>query len=320
MVGNMKNTFNDSSLKKFGLKLAAFFLVIIIADKMIGFVLKKYYYNQVAGYDYETTFAIDKTVEETIIVGSSRAANLFNPDIFEKSLNISCYNAGRYGYPIFYHYAILKVILKRYSPKLVVLSFDAGNFSINNESYDRIATLLPYYKTHPELKDIIELKGPYENIKMLSSIYPYNSLLLPIISGSTEYSKKKYANIKGYIPVNEVIKKGPLMKFDYSKEKDLDTVKINIYKAFIQRCIDSNIKLYIVCPPYLINAIGVDRSISEAKEIAQKNGIKFLDYSRDTFYTHKPDLFYDYRHLNATGVEIFSNDVIKKMKTDTSYL
>ena len=316
----MTNTLTHNSLKKFGIKLAAFFFVIFIADAIIGFELKKYYYKQVAGYDYETTYAINKTQAEIVILGSSRAANLLNSDIFENKLNKSCYNAGRSGCSIFYHYAILKSILKRYSPKMVILSFDAGNFSINNESYDRIAILLPYYKAHTEIKDVVELKGPYEKLKMLSCIYSYNSLLLPILSGNTENSKIKYANIKGYTPINEVIKDGPLQKFNYLKEKKLDSVKINIFKSFLQLCIDSNIELFIVCSPYLINANGVDSSIIEAKKIAQNKGVIFADYSKDSFYMKRSYLFADFRHLNATGVDYFSNDVITFIKTNNKML
>ena len=226
---------------------------------------------------------------------------------------MTCYNTGRYGYPIFYHFALLKAVTKRNTPQIAILSFDAGNFSVNQEAYDRLSSLLPYYKDHPEIQSVVDLKGPYEKVKMFSSIYPYNSLLLPIISGNTEASKKKYATINGYIPLNETIH-GPLWKFDYTKEKILDSVKIQMYKDFIQLCIDAKIKLYIVCTPYMIEAKGIDKSIILGKSIAQQFTIPFLDYSRDTFYTSQPSLFADYRHLNRNGVKFFSNTIVDIIK------
>ena len=309
----MKADLMNKPLAKFFMKLFACLTLLFILDRGIGHLLKKYYFTQKAGYDYQATYAIDSTKADIVILGSSRAANIFDPTVFEKQLNLSCFNTGRYGYPIFYHYALLKAITKRHVPKIVVLSFDAGNFSVNQEAYDRLSSLLPYYKNHPEIRPIVDLKRPYINLKMLSAIYPFNSLLLPIVSGNTAYSKIKYTTIKGYIPLQEVIN-GPLRKFDYTVEKKLDTVKINIYKSFIKDCIDSNIKLFVVCPPYLINAIGIDHSIIEAKTIAKQFNIDFLDYSRDTFYTNKPTLFADYRHLNEKGVLLFSNNVIEKIK------
>lgn len=310
----MKKDLANKTYKIFLLKLAAFFIVISLLDFGIGYVLKKHYFKQQAGYDYQATYAIDTTKADILIMGSSRAANLFNPDIFERSFSLSCFNTGRYGYPIFYHYALLKAVVKRHKPKIVILSFDAGNFSINQEAYDRLSSLLPYYSSHPEIRPVVDLKGPYEKLKMVSSIYPYNSLLLPIISGNTNYSKKKYATIKGYIPLKENITL-PLMKFDYSIEKKLDTVKINIYKAFIKECIDSKIKLFIVCPPYMVDPVGVDHSINEAKKIAAEYATNFFDYSRDAFYANKPELFADYRHLNENGVGLFSKNVIEKINS-----
>jgi hypothetical protein len=311
----MTKTFKHNSFRNFLVKLLAFFAVVFILDLVIGHLLKKYYFKQEAGYNYQSTYAIEKSEAGILILGSSRAANIFNPDIFEKHFNMTCFNAGKLGYPLFYHYAVLKAVLKRHAPAIVILSFDAGNFSIRQEAYDRLSSLLPYYEGHPEIRPIVELKGPFEKIKMLSAIYPYNSMLLPIISGNLTSSKTKFATINGYIPLKKVIS-GPLLKFDYSSEEKFDTVKINIYKAFIQECIDSNIKLYIVCPPYMVNSTGIDPSIIKAKKIAQDYKINFFDYTRDSFYINKPRLFADFRHLNDKGVELLSNDVVEKISNN----
>lgn len=304
----MVKSISNKQFGQFLIKAGAFFLLFSILDFGIGSLLKFFYYRQKAGNDYQATYAIDSTKADIVIFGSSRAANLFDTEIFERRLNMPCYNTGRYGYPVFYHYALLKAVTKRHIPKIAILSFDAGNFSVNQEAYDRLSSLLPYYNNHPEIRSIVDLKGPYEKIKMLSSIYPYNSLLLPVVSGNMESSKKKYATINGYIPLDETIQ-GPLWKFDYTREKVLDTVKINVYRDFIQLCIDAKIKLYIVCTPYKIEAKGVDKSITVGKSIAQEFKIPFLDYSRDSFYINQPSLFADYRHLNKKGVQLFSNTI-----------
>ncbi|MEJ7586601.1 MAG: hypothetical protein WKI04_03455 [Ferruginibacter sp.] len=277
--------------------------------------MKRYYFKQESGYDYLTTYSIKKASADIMVFGSSRAVNIFNTEIFEEKLGVTCYNAGRYGEPVFYHYAVLKTVLKRGTPKLAILSMDAGNFSNNPEAYDRITALLPYYQEHPEIRPVVELKGPYEKLKMLSNIYPYNSLILPIITGNSEYSKKKYLHIKGFIPLKRIFD-GPLRTFDYSKEKDLDTVKINAYRSFITDCIHAKVQLFIICSPYMINAIGTDRSIREAKKIAQEYNIKFLDYSQDSSYTTRPELFADYRHLNEDGVKAFNNTIIDQISIE----
>ncbi len=303
----------SNTLKSFFFKLLIFLVFVFITDRLLGAMLKKYYFKQEAGYDYLTTYAIEKTSADLLIFGSSRAANIFNTGMFETQLSLSCFNVGRYGEPVFYHYAVLKTTLKRYKPKIILLSFDAGNFSTYQVSYDRMAVLLPYYKDHPEIRDIVALKGPFEKAKLLSNIYPYNSLLLPIISGNIAYSKRKFPHLNGYITLEETFT-GELQTIDYTKETALDSKKIAMYKAFIQDCKEAKIPLYIICPPYLINSIGTDASIIEAKKIAAENYIDFFDYSSDSFFTTKPTLFADYRHLNKEGVTLFCNRIIKKIK------
>jgi hypothetical protein len=311
----MKDNFNKSSIIKFGVKMSAFFLLIFLLDFTIGLVLKKYYFEQTSGFDFATINAIEKTEAKILILGSSRAENIFNPVIFEQRLNVSCYNAGRDGQPLFYHYAILKANLKRHIPKIVILSFDARNFSKNQDSYDRLSIILPFYKNHPEIRPIIELKTSYEKIKMISAVYPYNSLLLPIISGNLGIGKRGRVYTNGYFPLVGTLTR-PSKNIDYTLEKELDTVKINTYREIINECKNFNIELYIVCTPYKINSKGVDHSILVAKKIANENRVKFFDYSSDTFYTRKPYLFADYRHLNEAGVQLISNDVIDKINDE----
>jgi hypothetical protein len=305
----MTQSKKGSTIKKFFLKLSAFIVVIFCIDFLGGLVLRKLYFKQTSGYDYLTTYALEQTNEKVLILGSSRAANIFNTSIVEKETGLNCYNAGRYGEPIFYHLAVLKGVLKRYKPEMILLSFDAGNFNINAEAYDRLSVLLPYYKSHAEIRAIVGLKGRYEHLKLLSGIYPFNSLLLPMITGNTEYSKKKYVNINGFIPIEKTFE-GPLKTFDYTKDTVLDKLKVEAYKSFINDCKDARVPLFVICPPYMIHAMGTDPSITEGKAIAAEYHIPFIDFSRDTFYTSKPQLFADYRHLNADGVGYFTKAVL----------
>ena len=307
----MKILLAGSGFKNFLFKGTIFLATVVTADFVIGKSLKKIYFKQDHGLDYLTTYAIEKTTAPVIVLGSSRALNIFNPAIIEKKLALPCYNAGRYGEPVFYHYALLKSILKRYTPAIIILSFDARDFAKDQKDYDLISALLPYYESHPEMKEVIDLKGPCEKLKMVSQIYPFNSLVLPSINGNLKFGKDNTANISGFIPLIPVFK-GPLQTMDFAQWAILDTVKINIYTAFIKSCISAKVQLYIVCPPYLINAIGVDNSIITGKNIAREYGIPFLDFSRNPFYTNQPELFYDFRHLNEKGTTKQIADSIKQ--------
>ena len=140
---------------------------------------------------------MDSTLADMLIIGSSRANHHYVPSVFEDSLKISFYNAGRDGNGTFYQLALLKTILKRYTPKIIVFDYSSV-FVKGAEEYDQMASLLPYYRTHKEIQPLVEMKSPFEKIKLLSEIYPFNSQLLTISVGNLKMNKKRVADDKGY--------------------------------------------------------------------------------------------------------------------------
>jgi len=309
MKARPANSVKKNVFKKFLLKLMFLFTIVFVFDFIIGNILSQYYFKQQRGADYLTTYAIDSTKADLLILGSSRANHHYRPDIFEKRMNTSYYNAGRDGNFIFYHYAILKSVLSRYAPKIIILDFIHGEFSKNQDSYDRISSLLPYYKSHPELRPVIELKSRYEKIKLLSSIYPYNSLLLIIAGGNKMFSEKKKEDIEGYVPKSTVWNHS-IQNEDSTFEYEIDSTKIKIFDSFIKDCLNSKVRLYIVCSPYFLKSNHQDYSVKLAIQIAQHNNVQFFDYSQDSTYINSPMLFADPNHLNDNGAKIFSNSLV----------
>ena len=302
----------NNSLTSFVIKLLFFFAAIFIIDRGVGAVMKHYYFKQITGQEYKTKYAMDDCKEEVLVFGSSRAEWIVHPGILQEKLGMSCYNVGRNGHLIYYHYALLKSVLNRYKPKMIILDIDALMFGRNADEVAKISTLLPFYDSHSEIHAIIESRGPYEKIKLLSKMYPYNSLLLPILSGNSSFNKMKNANINGYSPLTNVFNE-PLKKVDYTKSTLTDSGAINVFKAFVEDCLNANVKLVMICPPYIIESTGRDTSIKIAMQFAAEKGIPFFDNSIDSFYISKPYLFADYRHLNDKGVEIYTKDLAVKI-------
>lgn len=295
--------------KFFLLKFVVLFAIIFALDYSIGNTLGYFYFKQIMGVQYRTTYSIEKTKADILIFGSSRANHHYHPIVFEKRLNQSCYNAGRDGNFIFYHYAVLKGVLARYSPKIVILDFVRGEFIRYPDSYDKLSSLLPYYKTHPEMRSIIELKSTYEKIKLLSSIYPYNSSVVAIAVGNTKINMQKKSDINGYMPIKKVWDGLISIDSNYSKN-ELDHTKIDLYESFIQDCKNSKVKVFIICSPYPVKSNHADYSIILGKEIAKKYNVTFLDYSNDSIFINNPKLFADIGHLNDDGAHLFSNRLI----------
>ncbi len=303
----------SNKVSSFFIKLFIFIAIVVVLDKSIGAVLKHFYFKQTSGLDFKTRFALDSTNQQVLIFGSSRSEWVYNPTIIENELHTTCYNVGRNGHPIFYHYALLQSTLKRYIPNTIILNVDAGMLTVFQDSYDRISTLLPYYNSHPEIKSTLDLKGPFEKIKTLSSIYPYNSMLLSTITGLTKYPSPKNTFIKGYKALDGIYTDS-VKTLHVEKDSMLDTVKVHIYSKFIDDCKAAGCKLYIVCAPYIVHMPNTDASLAIAKQIATQKNIPYWDYSTDTFFTTQPTLFADFKHLNAKGVDVFTKMITDRMK------
>jgi len=284
-------------------------IIVIILDFGIGSLLKAFYFRQTSGIDYRTTYSIEKTRADLLIFGSSTAIHDYIPGEFEKRLGLSAYNVGRDGISIFYDYAVLKTILKRYKPKIIILDFEKEEFSQSQESYDRLSALLPYYKTHPEIDKIVDLRGPYEKYKMVSNIYPYNSLVFTISAGNSEFNKKRREDIKGFVPLDRTW--SDPIKFDDSFLHDgVDSNKVKTYEAFIRECVEANVELYIISSPLFVKPDYINNSVVLGKAIADKYKVRFLDFSQDTAMLNNRSLFADIAHLNVSGACVYSNKVV----------
>ena len=193
------NLFTSNSKIVFLYKLIRLIIILFTLDFSIGHFCKHLYFSQKSGLNYRTTYALEKTNEDMLIFGSSRANHHYNPQIFTGVTGLSCYNVGRDGQSIFYHHAVQKATLTRYKPKIIILDVVFTDFESaqSEESLDRLAALLPYYKTHKEIQNIVNQRSKFEKFKLWSKIYPYNSLILTILKYN--FIATKQMDLSGYI-------------------------------------------------------------------------------------------------------------------------
>ena len=184
-------TLHRKDIIRLFLKMILITVLILVFDRGIGTLLAKYYFSQESGGYFRTTYSIDSTSADVLVFGSSRANHSYVPEIFEDSLSLTFYNTGKDGNDILYNYAIFKAITKRYSPHIIIFDIRPENLAYNAFEYDRLSVLLPYYDDHPEIADIVNLRSPFENIKQISSIYRFNSMIFRIAMGNLEFNKKR---------------------------------------------------------------------------------------------------------------------------------
>ncbi len=306
---------NQKTNFSFAAKLIFFIFLFFVIDFIAGSLLKNYYYSQDSGTLYHTTYAIEKSSEDVLIFGTSKANHSYNPELFQNRLGYSAYNVGRDGGSIFFDYALLKSVLKRYSPKIIILDV-SWEFETKQDAYDRLSMLLPYYKAHPEIRPIVAYKSKYEKFKLLSSVYPYNSMIFSILAGNAEFNKLRNKDLKGFVPLSKVLNE-KIITHDIPDYK-IDSNRVNFFNSFIQDCRQANVKLYVVVSPDFMKLTKVEKSNHLAREIATKNGVDFFDYSCDTLFLNNAKYFTDPTHLNENGATIFTNLLIDKLEKDNN--
>lgn len=292
--------------------LFSFIFIIILLDCVIGSALEYFYFKETSGLHFRTTYSIDSTEAETIIFGASRANHHYVPEVFEETLNMSYYNTGRNGTGILYQLAVLKSVLKRHKPKLIILDFYEG-FDYNPASYERLSSISPYYRKNEDVKEIVNLKGPYEKFKMFSRIYPYNSQLLTIAIGNMKFNKKRKKDIKGYIALNGKWKKS-LDTITY-KPYELDSVKIMAFKEFVALAKESGSAVAVVYSPIFRYENDDMIKLKICRNVCYENEIQFISFSNNEFFLSNKEMFQDISHLNHSGATIFSEILVKKLNS-----
>lgn len=162
----------------------------------------------------------------------------------------------------------------------------------------------------PGVKQIFATIDPTEEYKMMSLLYRYNSKFMQNI---TDYVYPLFGiEGNGFLPL-----KGEMdtMKIrEKNGEYDVKSVD-NIKMKFINKLIDETdgVELLFVASPrwYKTNA----KDYQPIRDICERRGINFLDFSDDHKYTHQNDWFKDGNHLNARGADEFTKDLIRIFKT-----
>ena len=300
-------------LKKLVLNILLVAAVVFVLDFVTGRVLRHFYFKEIAGFHYRTTYSMEKTNEDILVFGASRANHHYVPRIFEDSLQQSFYNTGRDGNGIFYQAALLKSVLKRYTPKIIILDYK-GEFWKGPQEYDQISSLLPYYRTHPEIRKIIELRGRWEKIKLVSETYPFNSQALTIAMGNLDMNRQRNADDKGYVPLES--DSPPELKVYTSADLyEVDSNKVNAFHDFVKSARESGARVYVVYSP-LYQKLGRYQEVEICSTICAQENVPFFDYSRDPWFLSRGNLFYDGVHLDHEGAQIFSAIVAGKIKAD----
>lgn len=296
-------------MKNFLLKLAVFFVALIVVDRVLGMVFSYMGDHAKGGYIGHHKYVTDKANEDILIFGSSRAIHHYNPQIISDSLGMSCYNCGQDGNGIILFYGLWQMIKQHHKPKMIIYDV-TPDFDINEgENNQRYLGWLRADYDRPGVKEIFSEIDPKEKYKMLSMLYRYNSKFMQNI---TDFVHPIFAiEGNGYLPLEGKMDTMKIRKNNgISKIPTYDQTKLE----FVAKLIDDvqDVELSFVASPiwYGMN----EETFKPIKEICSKKHIPFLDFSNNSKYVHKNQYFSDGSHLNAVGADEFTKNLIVAMK------
>ncbi len=294
-----------------------FILILLVIDFSLGYITKQFFYSQETGKYARSTQAIKETEAEILILGSSHAHRHYVPEVIEKELGKSCYNAGAEGQQLVYHLALLDMILKRYTPKTIILNIDEDFLLEFEEAYSRLSDLHPYYDEYSkELKPVLGLRSNFVDVKLFFHLYQMNSTIMHII----RYGASPQVDYKGYRPLFGTIKKSndQRHKEDNNRENRGDVIDqnfVNTLKNIIITVKKKNINLvFVTSPSYNEVDHSKNISFSKIKEIIRAENVSFIDFINNPDFIHKNELFHDPSHLNDSGSKLFSKQVAQRIR------
>lgn len=314
-------------MKKFILKIVIFIIPIIVLaysiDPYLSINLRKS--NTFAHQEYPIwNDILDGDLNADILIyGSSRAWVQFDPKILEDTLQMSAYNLGIDGHTFNMQQMRHKLALKyNKQPKIIIHSVDAttlqkGNF-YNSEQ------ILPYMLLNEDFKEFTSNYTPYSYLEYklpLLRYYGKSDAISTAIKMSFEPNiNNRPQRIKGYKGQERSWNKD----FESAKKlmKNYNVIIDNNLKQrfdnYLKECKANNIEVILVYAPVYIEGQEFIDNIDEIMNIyikcAETYNFKFFNFTKDDICYDKA-YFYNARHMNKIGSELFTKKLASKIKT-----
>ena len=297
-------------MKKFLIHIFCFCILLFLVDRGIGFVLDYLRENAKGGSTKELHYIANESTDDVVIFGSSRARHHYVPWIIEDSLGMTCFNMGLDGNGIVLMYGRYQMLLERYNPKLII--YDVSSFDFTNK-YDNsryLDLLKEYYDKDCIKNEFAELVDWKESRKLSSKMFQANSKIITMLGDNVLFRDVN----KGYIPLYGVVTDST--KYDYkvvdSTSWGVDSVKLSLFERFVCDIKDRDIPLVMFVSPVYAKSARVD--YAEAEKICAKYDVPFYYLMEMEGIADDCTMFQDRTHMNNTGAETYTIEIIPLLR------
>ncbi|MBS1501813.1 MAG: hypothetical protein JST32_07110 [Bacteroidetes bacterium] len=160
------------------------------------------------------------------------------------------------------------------------------------------------------IDSFIKSNSKTEKYKLLSRIYPYNSLFATIISGS----KSNYDHDdQGYIELDKTMEPH---KRELFKQGKIIPGRVSLLDDLLTKLSKRKINTTLVISPAHYLFANNDTSVKIFKNLTRRfKNITFINYENDPRFSGD-SLYQDAYHLNNSGAIKFSKDLADKLAAD----
>lgn len=294
-------------MKKYIAKIFIFFVIMVSLDVVVGVLSDYLVRNAKSGATQKSEYICEKTKEDILIFGSSRAVYHYNPLIIQDSLNMTCYNCGHEGCGIITAYGLLRALYKHYTPKIILYEVTPKYDCIEGDNTSFLGPLKLIY-SKSDIEDIFENVSYNEKFKMKSGMYRVNSKFIQLV---TENVMNRNPTIQGFLSEDRHMNFEPKIVAP-EKTENYDSLKVSYLNKFVELCRSNGISLvFMVSPSYKMTS---DAELEYMMIFAEKNNIPFINYYCYKPITENKEFFYDGVHMNKTGADEYTKVFVSENK------
>lgn len=286
----------------------AILLIVALCDFAVGVFSKKLILNvpDVGVNQTNAVQAMFKRNADVLVLGPSSANHHYNSKILEDSLGMTAYNAGRDGQNIVYAAMVLAANVERHAPEMVIL--DMSSVMLDGSWNNHLSDMNCYYGISNRVDSIIEDVCSWQDrLKLHMNLYRYNNTWSWILNG---YLAKTQEDMNGYRPMP--VQNGEIKSSVSKNHFEMDSLDMKYLNTIVDICEKRHIDLVVCSSP----SLHVDGGNFHPflNEYCEERGLLYLDWNGDTAYINHPELFYDVSHLNTIGADMFTKELVSKIK------
>jgi hypothetical protein len=308
-------------MKKTVLSIGILLLTVFFIDRTLGWYLDRLYEkNQFHYYNGHLNYFLQKERCDTLLLGSSRVLDNLDPEVFGSKT----YNLAQAQRHLGWFAAVVDLLVQKgkMPRKVLIVNIEPEDFNVNG-GYDLILDIhyLKYYHGYNAfITNEINQSSYFERCKFFSSLYRHNGEGMLLITNPWQ-GIGFLPEHKGFLPMQP----GPqdssrvMATIAFSQkafEPDFNqTQAFRYFKHLKSLCSKHRVRLIVITAPYYRSSVYSRKASSRMAEFLTNLKVPYLNYvAKMPKELRDLSLWYDNKHLNAEGAQLFSERVLSDVR------